>query len=249
MSRLKVLNPSAPAAAGAAPAAPSTVDYAALRQRLAGKLAGTSGRELWRSLEELSDTPEFVEMLHREFPRQASEWKGGDVSRRRFLQLSAASLALGGLAGCVRQPAERIVPYVDMPEGVVPGKPLFFASTHTLAGYGRGVLVESHLGRPTKVEGNPEHPASLGATDAFAQASVLDLYDPHRLDTVRRLGRVSTWDAFTAELSARMNAQRALAAGGAGSGVRVLTGAVSSPTLVAAIERLLAANPGARWHV
>jgi MoCo/4Fe-4S cofactor protein with predicted Tat translocation signal len=251
MSRLKVLKGSAVPAAAASPsgtavsAAAAPLDVAALRRRLEGQTAP----QLWRSLEELAETPGFLDFLHRELPRQASEWQGGEVSRRRFLQLMSASVAMGGLAACTAQPAERIVPYVDMPEGVVPGKPLFFASTHTLGGYGRGVLVESHLGRPTKVEGNPEHPASLGATDAFAQASILDLYDPTRLQVARRLGQVSTWAAFTQELSARMNAQAALAGSGGGSGVRILTGAVTSPTLIGQIERLLAAHPGARWHV
>ncbi|HEX6201433.1 MAG TPA: TAT-variant-translocated molybdopterin oxidoreductase, partial [Thermoanaerobaculia bacterium] len=234
MSRLRVLNDApGPAAREAAPAAGAArLDLDALRRRLEGQLGGEDGPRQWRSLEELAETPDFLDFLHRELPRHASEWRGGEVSRRRFLQLSSAAVALGGLAACTAQPPERIVPYVDMPEGVVPGKPLYFATTHVLAGYGRGVLVESHLGRPTKVEGNPEHPASLGATDAFAQASILDLYDPSRLGTVKRLGRVSTWSAFSQELSARMNAQAALAgrtggAAAAGAGETAAPGAAS----------------------
>ncbi len=243
MTRLKVLPDAPPAAPPAAPAAAADagLDVEALRARLAGQ----TGPRFWRSLEELAGTPAFRRLLHREFPQQASEWLGGDVSRRRFLQLSGASLALGGLVGCTRQPDEKIVPYVDMPEGVVPGDPLYFATTHTLNGYGRGLLVESHLGRPTKAEGNPVHPASLGGTDLFAQASVLDLYDPSRLQTVQHLGRVSTWDAFTRDLGGMMNAQGGLA----GAGLRVLTGNVTSPTLVAQIGDLLAKHPKARWHV
>src|SRR4029077_9401973 len=98
------------------------------------------------------------------------------VDRRQFLKLMGASLALAGLGACTRQPAERIMPYVRAPEEIVPREPLFFATALPLAGTALGVLVESHMGRPTKVEGNPEHPASLGATDLFAQAAVLGLY-------------------------------------------------------------------------
>ena len=223
------------------PAEGETLTVAAVRE----KLAGARGRELWRSLSELAETPQFEELMHREFPRQASEWAGGGVDRRRFLQLMSGALALGGLTACTTQPREKIVPYVDQPEGLVPGVPWFFASTHTLGGYGRGVLVESHMGRPTKVEGNREHPASLGATDVFAQASVLDLYDPDRAQTVRRLGRFTTWEKFVESMRGALNAQGALG----GAGVRLLTGAVSSPTLLAQIEALLAAYPQARWHV
>ena len=123
-------------------------------------------RRYWRSLEELADTPEFRDALHREFPEGASEWLD-PVSRRSFLELMGASIALAGLAGCTRQPREAIVPYAQQPELVIPGKPLFFASAVTMRGYADGVLVESHEGRPTKIEGNPDHPASLGASDAL----------------------------------------------------------------------------------
>ncbi|HEX6862410.1 MAG TPA: TAT-variant-translocated molybdopterin oxidoreductase, partial [Thermoanaerobaculia bacterium] len=147
-------------------AGPSPLDLGELRQRLQEK----KGPEFWRSLDELAATPDFEAMIHREFPRYAAEWPSG-FSRRRFLQLSSASLALAGLTGCTKQPIEKIVPYVRQPEQIIPGKPLFFATALTLAGYATGVLAESHEGRPTKVEGNPDHPASLGATDVFAQAS------------------------------------------------------------------------------
>ncbi|HEX2251683.1 MAG TPA: TAT-variant-translocated molybdopterin oxidoreductase, partial [Thermoanaerobaculia bacterium] len=251
MTRLKILKDE-PAAAGRTRSAHggngngTGVDLEALRARLAEAAeSGQVPREQWRSLEQLAGTPEFEAFLHREFPVGASEWQGGEVSRRRFLQVMGAAAALGGTAACTSQPSEKIVPYVDMPEGIVPGKALYFASTHTLAGYGRGVLVESHMGRPTKIEGNPSHPASLGATDVFAQASVLDLYDPNRLETVRHLGRVSTWSDFTGGLAAELGAQEGIG----GQGLRILTGAVSSPTLVAQIERVLQRFPQARWHV
>jgi len=253
MSRLKVLNEPAATAASdgaGAPASGATAASPAGRPRLSiealrERLAGESGPQAWRSLEEVAGTPEFEELLHREFPRQASEWGGGEVSRRRFLQVMSASLALGGLTACTTQPKETIVPYVNQPEGLVPGVPWFFATTHTLNGYGTGVLVESHTGRPTKVEGNPDHPASRGATDVFAQASVLDLYDPDRAQAVKRLGRVTQWSKLADELGRALEAQKALG----GAGLRLLTGAVSSPTLRGQIDALLAAHPQARWHV
>src|SRR4051794_34194592 len=139
---------------------------------------GSQDLRLWRSLDELSGTPAFEEMLHREFPESASEWSGDGTSRRNFLKLMAASLALAGLASCTRKPDEKIVPYVRQPEELIPGKSLYFATAIHWGGYARGVLVESHEGRPTKIEGNPDHPASLGATDAVTQAALLNLYDP-----------------------------------------------------------------------
>ena len=131
----------------------------------------------WRSLGELADTLEFREYLHREFPEQASEWND-PKGRRQFLKLMSASLALAGVGACTKQPAEEIVPYIKQPEDIVPGRPLFFASAIPFSGIAQPVLVESHMGRPTKIEGNPQHPASLGATDAITQAAILDLYDP-----------------------------------------------------------------------
>src|SRR2546430_17452603 len=140
------------------------------------QIAGTKGPEYWRSLEELAASPEFQEMLHREFPKGASEWLDA-VSRRGVLKLMGASLALAGMAACTRQPLEPIVPYVRQPEEVIPGRPMFYASAFTLSGYASPILVESQLYRPTKIEGNEQHPASLGGTDIFAQASILGIYD------------------------------------------------------------------------
>ena len=215
------------------------LDLGALRERLEGQ----DGRRLWRSLDELARTPAFQEMVEREFPEQVSAWKD-DVSRRRFLQLMSASLAFGGLTACTRQPLERIVPYVKQPEELVPGRPLYFATSRLLGGYAAGLLAESHMGRPTKLEGSPEHPASLGATDVFAQAEILDLYDPDRMQTVTRNGRISTWAEFAAEMA---RAVSALAAGG-GLPLRILTGTVTSPSLAALIRTVLEENPKARWH-
>ena len=127
------------------------------------RLDGVSGRRYWKSLEELAESPGFLEFLHREFPEQASVFED-PKGRREFLGLMGASLALAGLTACTKQPPEPIVPYVRQPEDLVLGRPLFFATAVTQDGFARGVLVESHEGRPTKVEGNPDHPESLGAT-------------------------------------------------------------------------------------
>ncbi|HWM92420.1 MAG TPA: TAT-variant-translocated molybdopterin oxidoreductase [Thermoanaerobaculia bacterium] len=224
-------------------AGPVQLDLAELRETLRQK----RGPEVWRSLEELAETPEFEELLHREFPRQASELTlaGVDgVSRRGFLQLAGASLALAGLTGCTKQPREAIVPYVKQPEYIIPGRPLFFATALTHMGYAQGVLAESHMGRPTKIEGNPEHPANLGATDVFAQAAVLTLYDPERSQSLLHNGRIATWGAFVADLGNRLRALQGLG----GEGVRILTGNVTSPTFAAQMRDLLTRFPGARWH-
>ncbi len=217
------------------------LDLAAIRARL----SAARGKDYWRSLEELADLEGFDEFLHREFPPQAStSW--GPVDRREFLKLMGASLALAGFAGC-GSPAptnEKIVPYVRAPEEIIPGKPLFFATAMPLAGFGTGVLVESHEGRPTKIEGNPEHPASLGATDTFAQASILTLYDPDRSQVVTKAGRISTWNAFFTEVNAELETQRLRR----GAGLRVLTETVTSPTLASQVRALLTTFPAAKWH-
>src|ERR671912_961136 len=197
-------------------------DIEALRARL----DGTRGREYWRSLDAVAETPEFKEFLHREFPQNASEWLD-PVGRRGFLKLMSASLALAGVSACTRQPTEELVPYVRQPEEIVPGKPLFFATAMTMNGAGMGLLVESHEGRPTKIEGNPDHPSSRGATDIFAQAAILGLYDPDRSQTITHLGEIRPFDAFVAALRTVLTAQQATG----GSGLRILSETIASPTL------------------
>ena len=206
--------------------------------------AATRGRDLWRSFDELADTDEFRDFLSREFPGTAPETLD-PATRRQFLRVMAASIGLAGLSGCASQPPEQIVPYVEQPERLVPGKPLHFATAVSLGGYATGVVVESHMGRPTKIEGNPLHPASLGATDSFAQASILDLYDPDRSQAVIHEGRGGTWDRFLAVAVEQMGRMQATK----GRGLRILTGALTSPTLIAQIQGLLAAYPEADWHV
>jgi molybdopterin-containing oxidoreductase family iron-sulfur binding subunit len=215
------------------------LDLAAVRARLEQE----QGRRFWRSLEELADTDELRELLEHEFPRFASVWPEG-LSRRAFLSVMGASLALAGVGGCTRPPGERIVPYVRTPEQLVPGRPLYFATAMELGGVAAGLLVESHLGRPTKIEGNPLHPASGGTTDPFSQASVLTLYDPDRSRAVTELGEVRQYDTFVRALDAALERQR----GQRGAGLRILTGDVASPTLAAQLEDALAAFPEARWH-
>src|SRR5437879_8543237 len=144
----------------------------------------------------------------------------------------AASLAFASLTGCAAAPPEKIVPYVRPPEELLPGKPIVFATSMVSTGYGLGLLVESHMGRPTKIEGNPEHPASLGATDVFAQAAVLSLYDPDRSQVVSNAGRISTWSAFLTAISAALETQRLKK----GAGLRVLTETVTSLTLASQLH-------------
>src|SRR4030088_2018551 len=142
-------------------------------------------------IEELAEDPHFEALLHREFPRQASEWDEA-VDRRDFLKLMAASLAFAGLSGCKANVQTHIVPYVKQPDGMVLGKPLFFATAMPFGADAIGILVESHEGRPTKIEGNPDHPASLGGTNAFMQASIIGLSDPDRSQVARPPGDIST---------------------------------------------------------
>jgi len=214
------------------------------RKTVEAQIKQTTGPEYWRSLEELAGTPEFQEMLHREFPKGASEWVDS-VSRRGFLQLMGASLALAGMTGCTKLPLEPIVPYVRQPESVIPGRPMFYASAITLSGYASPVLVESHLGRPTKIEGNDQHPASLGGTDIFTQAALLGMYDPDRSQTIMYRGEVNSWSEFAKQIKGPLNVQKGLS----GAGIRILTQTISSPTLADQLRAYLKLYPQAKWHV
>lgn len=196
-------------------------------------------KEPWKSREErqlrvLGQEPEPGP----EFPLHAP-WLG-EMGRRSFLQLSAATLALAGLNACTSPPSQTIVPYVDHPPEVVPGRSLFYATTLELSGYGRGVLVESFTGRPIHVEGNPTHPASLGAADVFMQSSLLELYDASRMQALAEGSQIRTPDELARALREAM--------GNAGRGVRVLTGTVTSPSLLHELDRFRERFPEARWH-
>jgi len=224
------------------------LDLASVRKKIdqatAHDVAEKTGPEYWRSLEELAGSEDFKEALHREFPKGASEWLDS-VSRRGFLKVMGASLGLAGMTGCVKLPLEPIVPYVRQPEGVIPGRPMYYATASTLGGYASPLLVESHLGRPTKIEGNNLHPASLGGTDIFAQASILGLYDPDRSQTVNSMGDVRSWQSFLGAIRGPLSAQKALQ----GAGIRILTPTISSPTLADQLRNFLKIYPQAKWHV
>ncbi len=217
----------------------------AINPELQNKLNTASGPQYWRSLQELAGSEEFQEYLHREFPENASEWID-PVSRRNFLKIMGASLALAGLSACTKQPEEKIVPYVRQPEEIIPGKPLFFATAMTIGGYANGLLVESHMGRPTKAEGNPDHPASLGATDVFGQASILSMYDPDRSQSVMNVGNISSWTEFFQVLNLRIQIEKQRPS--PGLGFRLLTESITSPTLTNQIQELLKTLPSAKWH-
>jgi molybdopterin-containing oxidoreductase family iron-sulfur binding subunit len=207
-----------------------------------GKLAATRGPVYWRSLEELADSEGFRRWLRQQNPRLGEALL---MDRRGFLKLLGASLALAGLAACSHPPQTEIVPYVHKPLGQVDGLPRFFATVLTREGYAQGVLVEDHQGRPTKVEGNPQHPGSLGGTDIFAQAAILQLWDPDRSQSIRHRGVISTWADFRATalaMSARFDRS-------GGAGLRVLIGPVTSPTLAAQLDTLARRFPESHWHV
>jgi molybdopterin-containing oxidoreductase family iron-sulfur binding subunit len=213
----------------------------------------------WPSVPEWVHDDAMLKRLGPEFAARA-DLPPDESTRRHFLQIMGASMALAASSGCFQQPQEKIVPYVRPPEQLVPGKPLYYATAMTLGGGSMGLLVETHMGRPTKVEGNPLHPAvpeamlhqvaelpgpvKVGATDAFAQAQVLSLYDPDRSQTVLRHGQISTWDSCYAELREQLDRL----ASSAGQGLRLLTESVVSPTLGHQIAQLLAKFPKARWH-
>jgi molybdopterin-containing oxidoreductase family iron-sulfur binding subunit len=214
------------------------------------RLRSARGPAYWRTLEELADTPAFRELVEREFPEQAASWTD-PVSRRQVLTLMGASLALAGAAGCSRPMPDTWVPPTRRPEQITPGKPLFFATAMPLAGSAVGLLVESHDGRPTKIEGNPQHPASLGATDAFTQASILGLYDPDRSQAVTYLGRIRGWNDALVVLQRVVKQQLKRAdrpPGTWGRGFRILTETVTSPTLAAQLNGLRDTLPEAGWH-
>lgn len=174
---------------------PKATDFQKLREELAGK----QGKQYWRGLEELAETPEFTQWLDDEFPNRSTLLQ---IDRRSILKFMGASMMLAGLTGCraLFMPGEKIVPYVKAPEDIVPGKPLHFASCLTHNGFAHGVLVESHMGRPTKIDGNPDHPSSLGACDPIVMASILNLYDPDRAQVAKENKADTTWDMFLASM-------------------------------------------------
>ena len=199
--------------------------------------------EFWRSLDERAMTPEFQARLAKEFPFVATLGPS-EVDRRQFVKLMGASIALAGLAGCVRRSVEKIVPYVVAPEIAIPGHPDYYATAMPVEGFARGIVVESHLGRPTKIEGNADHPESLGATDATTQAAILSLYDPDRSRGPRLKSKATTWAAFDSEWPQQQSALLALQ----GKGLALLVEPTTSPTVRRELQRILEKFPAARWY-
>ncbi len=221
-------------------------DLTAIRE----KLSESKGKQYWRSLDELAQNTEFQSYLHHEFPHWAEKIIE-PVTRRNFLRFMGASMAMVGLSGCTAnsilhpQPLEKIAPYTRQPEQVVQGKALYFATAMTVSGFAKGLIAKSHMGRPIKLEGNPTHPASLGATDVYSQASILTMYDPERAQAVKNRGRISSWDTFRIAFNETLSPYRA---GQNGNAIRILTETVTSPTLANQIEQILEAFPGAEWY-
>jgi MoCo/4Fe-4S cofactor protein with predicted Tat translocation signal len=206
------------------------------------KLAGQKGKTYWRSVDELADTPEFREMVGREFPTQAAEWID-PVSRRGFLKVMSASLALAGLSGCTKQPDEPIYPYVKEPEDLVLGRPVYFATAMPFNTGAVPLLVKTDAYRPIKVDGNPEHPVNRGSSDPLSQGSLLDLYDPDRSQRVINRGEVREFAAFLAVFRAMLSDKKA----SGGAGLYILSDTVTSPSLAAQWKSAQQSFPNAKW--
>ena len=212
---------------------PAAGNGSATKQRLP-----LTGREHWRSLDQLAGTKEFRGWVEREFPENATELS--DPSRRGVLKLMAASLGLAGLTACHR-PVEQILPFSRGVEDLIPGKAVYYSTSMPLGGVSTGLLVESNDGRPTKIEGNPKHPSSLGACSAYGQASVLGLYDPDRSQAVYRERKRSNWEDFQAFAGPHFVSV------GDGAGLRFLSESISSPSLEAVRSHVLRKFPKAKW--
>ena len=223
---------------------PPMMDKPALDlDKIRARLESAQGPLYWKSLEELAETKEFQAFVDDEFADRTPNWLD-PANRRNFLKLAAASLAMAGVTACTKQPKEVIVPYVRQPEEFIPGVPMYFATAMQMGGVGTGLLATSHLGRPTKIDGNPDHPGSLGASDYFQQASLLTMYDPDRAQAVTKKNLISSWIAFQGEMAA----QREKGLVNKGDGLRILTETITSPTLTAGINAILKEMPGAKWH-
>jgi MoCo/4Fe-4S cofactor protein with predicted Tat translocation signal len=206
---------------GGAVAAPE-LTLAEVRKQLEGK----KGKRYWRSIDELAGTPEFEAAVAKEFPDQAQEWVD-PVSRRGFMKLMGASLALAGMAGCTKQPDEPIYPYVKAPEDLILGKANYFASAHPFPTGGVPLLVKADSFRPIKIDGNPDHPYNLGSSDVFTQGSLLDLYDPDRSQRATLRGNAAEWAEFYRDYRERLMAGKA----NGGEGIYFLSKSITSPTL------------------
>ncbi len=203
------------------------------------ELKGAKGKKYWRSLDELANTPEFQAAVEREFPSMAQEWVD-PVSRRGFLKLMGASLALAGMAGCTKQPDEIIYPYIKSPEDLILGKPMYFATMHPFSTGGVPVLVKSDEFRPIKIDGNPEHPYNQGGSDPYSQGTLLDLYDPDRSQHVTFEGDGREWAEFAEAFRGKVASTKD------GTGIYFLSAAFTSPTLARQWQEVQKAYPKAK---
>jgi molybdopterin-containing oxidoreductase family iron-sulfur binding subunit len=232
------------------PRRPQATGFQALREELAGR----QGKQYWRGLEELARSPEFTQWLDDEFPNRSTLLQ---IDRRSILKFMGASMMLAGLTGCrsVILPRDVVVPYVKAPEEVVPGRPLFFASCLTHNGFAHGVLVESHMGRPTKIDGNPDHPGSLGACDPIVMASILTFYDPDRAQVALDDQRPTSWEMFLAAArraiygtpDPRLPRDAARLVEPRGAGMAVLAQPTRSPSALEMRARFRQRFPEAMW--
>ena len=202
------------------------------------ELKGAKGKKYWRSVDELAGTPEFEAAVEKEFPSAAHEWVD-PVSRRGFMKLMGASMALAGLAGCTKQPDEPIYPYVKQPEDLILGKPMYFATAHPFVTGAVPLLVKSDQFRPIKIDGNPEHPYNQGSSDPFTQGTLLDLYDPDRSQHVTYRGENREWAEFAQELRLKVAGTKD------GTGIYFLSSTITSPTLARQWKAVQAAYPKA----
>ena len=202
-------------------------------------LTQKAGKKYWRGLDELADTKEFREWVTKEFPGGVDMLEGS--SRRNVLKIMAASFGMAGLAAC-RRPMEHVLPASRGIEDFVPGQAYFYSSVFQHAGEAMGILVETHDGRPTKIEGNPQHPYSLGSSTVHAQASLLSMYDPDRAQKVAKDNNESGWDEFTGFVKSEFAPRL-----GQGDGLRFLSGRILSPSYRALKTSALKKYPNAKW--
>lgn len=203
------------------------------------KLIELNGKTYWQSLKEISDNPDIQALM------QSKEKDGNKgFSRREFLGLMGASIALAGLSGC-RRPIEKIIPYVIAPEEIIPGIPNYYATSMQRGLDAIGFVVENHEGRPTKIEGNKQHPASLGKTDSFAQAEILNLYDPDRSKSVLHNGKESSLQDFTTAWSELYDKY----INNGGEGLAVISGTSIAPTFTKLKKEFHKTFPKAKWVV
>ena len=212
----------------------SPMTLAAVRE----ELKAVKGKKYWRSIDELANTEEFQAAVEKEFPSAAQEWVD-PVTRRGFMKLMGASMALAGLAGCTKQPDEPIYPYVKAPEDLILGKPMYFATAHPFTTGAVPLLAKSDQFRPIKIDGNPEHPYNQGSSDPFTQGTLLDLYDPDRSKHVTFRGEDREWAEFAQELRLKAAASKD------GTGTYFLSSTITSPTLARQWKAVQAAYPKA----